>query len=231
MKDFVAKVKSNLDITQNRTLKVSLHEALKKTIILGEIPAGGRINEKELSDSLNISRTPIRQALEKLEEEKLVERIHGSGVIVKGISIRDAYEIYDIRKALDTLATTKAAKKMTPEEFDEMESLLQKADDYYKNDEIDNLLKGFRAFNQYIYDKSEMKIVPSIVIPLKEYLSYFRDLSIKSEGRSGPALKDHWIIFEGMKNKKWSKLERMIHNHLDDSLKFILKEMERRKIE
>ncbi len=63
----------------------------KKTIILGDIPAGGRINEKEISEKLNISRTPIRHALEKLEEEKLVERKHGSGVIVQGISLKDAH--------------------------------------------------------------------------------------------------------------------------------------------
>lgn len=231
MKDFVSKVKSNLDITQNRTLKVSLHEALKKTIVLGEIPAGERINEKELSDTLNISRTPIRHALEKLEEEKLVERIHGSGVIVKGISVRDAHEIYDIRKALDTLATKKAAKKMTAAEFDELEALLQKANHHYEKSEIDLLLKGFRDFNQYIYDKSEMKRLAAIVTNLKEYLSYFRDLSIKSEVRSGSALKDHWTIFEGMKNKNWNELEKIIHNHLDDSLKFVLAEMEHREIE
>jgi len=229
--NFVSIVKSNLDITQNKTLKVSLHEALKKTIILGEIPAGSRINEKELSDSLNISRTPIRNAIKNLEDERLVERVHGSGAIVRGISTNDAKEIYDIRKALDTLATTTAAKKMDAEDFAEMEKLLQKAEEYYENNETDQLLANFRHFNQYIYHYSDMKRLASIVAELREYLSYFRDMSIKSDIRSGPALKDHWKIYQGMKNKNWNELEKIIHKHLDDSLEFILNEMERREIE
>jgi len=229
--DFVAIVKNNLDITQNKTLKVSLHEALKKTVVLGEIPAGARINEKELSDALNISRTPIRNAIKQLEDEKLVERVHGSGAMVRGISTDDAEEIYDIRKTLDTLATTKAAKKMDDENFAEMKALLNEAEDYYAKDEIDQLLASFRDFNQYIYEQSEMKRLASIVLELKEYLSYFRDMSIKSDIRSGPALEDHWKIYEGMKNKKWDELEAIIHKHLDDSLKFILNEMDRREIE
>lgn len=231
MKDFVGKVKSNLNIDQNKTLKVSLHEALKETIILGEIPAGGRINEKELSDSLNISRTPIRHALEKLEEEKLVERIHGSGVIVKGISIRDANEIYDIRKALDTLATITAAKHMDEADFEEMEALLKEANHHFEANDTDQLVESFSDFNQFIFKKSEMNRLTSIIINLKEYLRYFRDLSITSKVRSGPALEDHWVIYEGMKNQDWEALEKIIHKHLNDSLDYILKEMERRGIE
>lgn len=231
LSDFVAIVRSNLDITQNKTLKVSLYEALKRTITLGEIPAGEWINEKELSDALNISRTPIRHALEKLEVERLVERIHGSGVVVRGISIRDAQEIYDIRKALDSLATITAAKKMTDEDFDEMETLLKEADAYYETKETEKLLNNFRDFNHYIYDKSEMNRLASIIIDLKEYFSYFRDMSINSVIRSGPALEDHWTIYQGMRNRDWEELEAIIYKHLDDSLKFILEEMERREIE
>lgn len=230
MSDFVSIVRGNLDITQNKTLKISLHEALKKTIVLGEIPAGNRINEKELSDTLNISRTPIRHALEKLEDEKLVERIHGSGVIVRGISKRDAREIYDIRKALDTLGTIRAAQNMSEEDFGEMKILLEEADYYYEHEETENLLKSFRDFNQYIFKKSKMQRLTTIIKNLKEYLSYFRDMSITSSVRSGPALEDHWLIYQGMKDKNWEALEKIIHKHLDDSLKFILEEMERREI-
>ena len=95
MSAIIQAVKKNLDITQNKPLKISLYEAFRKTIILGEIPAGTRINEKEFSTELNISRTPIRYALNELTKEHLVEHIPKIGVIVKGISIKDAHEIYE----------------------------------------------------------------------------------------------------------------------------------------
>ena len=63
-----------------------MYEAFRKTIILGQIPAGSRINEKEFSDTLNISRTPIRYALRQLVEEQLVEHVPKIGIVVKGIS-------------------------------------------------------------------------------------------------------------------------------------------------
>lgn len=231
MREFVEIVKENLDITQFKTLKEALYEAFKKTIILGDIPTGGRINEKEISEKLNISRTPIRHALKRLEEEKLVERIYGSGVIVQGISKKDAREIYEIRKALDTLATITAAKKMSVNDFEELEALLTQSDKYFLNKDIDKLLNSFTNFNRFIYKKSEMKRLALITDELQEYLSYFRDMSIRSEIRSGPALDDHWIIFYTMKTKNWEDLETSVHKHLDDSLTFILKEMERRNIE
>lgn len=231
MRDFVKVVQKNLEINQNKTLKDSLHEALKETIVLGDIPAGTRINEKELSESLNISRTPIRHALEKLEEQQLVERIHGSGVIVTGINKKDAVEIFDIRKSLDTLASIKAAKNMTEEDFFELENLLLEANRLYENNEIDKLTENFREFNQYIYKKSDMKRLTSIILDLKEYTDYFRVISIFSEERVEPALKGHWEILKMMKDRDWQHLEETVHNHLEDSVEFILKEMEERKIE
>ena len=120
----ITAVKNNLDLSQNVPLKVAFYEALRKTIILSEIPAGCRINEKELASALNISRTPIRYALGVLEEEKLVEHIPKRGIVVRGISLKDAIEIFDIRKALDTLAATKAMYLMTDKDFADMKKIL-----------------------------------------------------------------------------------------------------------
>ena len=93
MNPTVEAVKRNLDLTSSKPLKICTYEAFKKTIILGDIPAGERINEKEFSEQLNISRTPIRFALQELVKEQLVEHIPMVGIVVKGISMKDAYEI------------------------------------------------------------------------------------------------------------------------------------------
>lgn len=75
MNPIIEAVKNNLDLSRNIPLKIAFYNALKKTIILRQIPAGSRINEKEFSIALNISRTPIRYALGLLSEEHLVEHI------------------------------------------------------------------------------------------------------------------------------------------------------------
>jgi len=227
----VSAIKCNLDLTQNKPLKVAVYEALRKTIILGDIPAGKRINEKELSEELNFSRTPIRFALQKLVKEQLVEHVPRIGIVVKGISIKDAYEIYDIRKALDTLATIRAMERMDEQDFAELEQLLERGEYYNKTDQVDNLLQNFSDFNEFIYEKSQMLRLKEIVTNLQTYLVYFRDISIRASARRSLALNEHWLIYRGMKNQDVEQITLITHEHIDRSLQFILKEMERRKIE
>lgn len=218
-------VAKNLDLTLNESLKTLVYQAFRKTIILGEIPAGIRINEKEFAEAMNISRTPIRYAMQTLVSENLVAYQPGVGNIVKGINLADAYEIYDIRKALDILATTTAMKKMTPEDFAELKYLLDETNRLNEADEIDLVLQKFSDFNQFIYQKSQMLRLESIVTKLRDYLVYFRDIAIRAKERRDNALREHWLIYQGMTNQNKEQIEMIIHEHLDTSLLFIIKEM------
>jgi len=231
MSNIVEAVKKNLDLTQNKTLNVLIYEAFRKTIILGDIPAGTRINEKVFAEELNISRTPIRLAMKQLVNEKLVEHIPKAGIVVKGIRIKDAYEIYDIRKSLDTLATIKAMNQMTEADFQELQTLLEQGEQYNEADEIELVLKNFSDFNAFIYEKSQMPRLKSIVLELQAYLVYFRDIAIRSTKPRDKALEEHWLIFRGMKTKNVEQITLITHEHLDRSLQFILAEMERRQID
>lgn len=230
MNPIIQAVEKNLDFTQNKTLKQMVYDAFRKTIILGDIPAGTRINEKEFSDVLNISRTPIRYALQRLVSENLVEHRPRIGIIVKGISIRDAYEIYDIRKSLDALAAERAMKLMTPQDFAELTALLETGEALNTANDVDAVLKNFSDFNAFLYEKSQMPRLKAIILELQTYLVYFRDVAVRSTNRREEALAEHWLILRAMENQQAEQLQQLMHEHLDRSLTFILQEMERRKI-
>ena len=230
MNPIIQAVEKNLDFTQNKTLKQMVYDAFRKTIILGDIPAGTRINEKEFSDVLNISRTPIRYALQRLVSENLVEHRPRIGIIVKGISIRDAYEIYDIRKSLDALAAERAMKLMTPQDFAELTALLETGETLNAANDVDAVLKNFSDFNAFLYEKSQMPRLKAIILELQTYLVYFRDVAVRSTNRREEALAEHWLILRAMENQQTEQLQQLMHEHLDRSLTFILQEMERRKI-
>lgn len=230
MNAMIENVRQNLDFSQNKPLKVLVYEAFRKTIILGQIPAGSRINEKEFSDTLNISRTPIRYALRQLVDEQLVEHVPKIGIVVKGISKKDAYEIFDIRKSLDTLATIKAMEKMDEKDFLELKELLTYGDKLNEEDRVGELLANFSDFNTFIYEKSQMLRLKGIVMELRSYLLYFRDISIRSSERRSVALAEHWLIYRGMKTNNIAQIKMITQEHLDHSLQFILAEMERQKI-
>lgn len=227
MKQIVQVIKNNLDLSKNIPLKLSLYEAFKKTIILREIPAGTRINEKEFAMELNISRTPIRYALGELLKEQLVEHVPKKGIIIRGINKKDAIEIFEIRKSLDTLAAIKAMNLMSKKDYEEMEQLLHLSETYSQQGDIQNVQKTFSQFNELIYNKSQMLRLKEIVTELQTYLVYFREISLASEKRRDKAIEEHWLIYRGMKNKDNNQITLITHEHLDRSLQFILQEMEK----
>lgn len=227
MNDIIEEVKKNLEINSHLPLKLSFYEAFRKSIVSGQIPAGERINEKLFSERLNISRTPIRYALRRLAEEQLVSHTPKFGVVVRGVSIKDAHEIYDIRKALDSLAAVHAMQLMTEKDFETLRKHLETCEALNAANKVDDVLKNFSEFNEFIYEKSQMLRLKAIVTELKTYLAYFRDISIRAAERRHEALAEHWLIYRGMLNRDAAQITLVTHEHLDRSLSFILKEMER----
>jgi DNA-binding GntR family transcriptional regulator len=219
-----------MDISQNKPLKEIIYEAMRQSILMGEIPTGTRINEKKFAEQTNTSRTPVRYALQKLCEEKLVDYVPGNGMIVKGISQKDAKEIFEIRKSLDFLATKNTMNHMDDVDFQHLDALLSYTEKKNEAGEVDEVIRLFSEFNQFIYNKNEMPRLHSIVIGIQDYLSYFRNLSLYSKERRRAAIGDHRKIFYAMQKKDEEELEALINRHLDDSLFFILEEMKRREI-
>lgn len=231
MRDYIEIIKENLRISEHETLKESVYQAFHRTIILGQIPLGKRINESELSTLLNISRTPIRYALSKLADEQLVEYKQEVGMIVKGLSIKGVHEIFKIRFALETLATVEAMSKMSEKDFTALENILIEGNKYITENRIDELHVSFYKFNAFIFEMSDMPRLHDIVKELKNFVEYFRDISVGSNERRSIALNEHWLIFRGMKNKDVKQIEMIIYEHLTYSLNFIVSEMRRHNIE
>ena len=102
---------------ESRPIREIAYEVLKHAIITGEIPAGERIVETDYADRLHISRTPLREALRKLERDGLVEYVLHRGVVVRAFTIADVEEIYTIRNALEMLTLPAIIEKATEEDI------------------------------------------------------------------------------------------------------------------
>lgn len=214
-----------LDLSKNAPIKDVLFDAFKQAITLGRVPAGTSINEKQLAQSLHISRTPIRAALDMLAADRLVDRKPGSGVIVRGISKRDAEEVYEIRVVLEVLATTKAAHNMTDEDFEEMRQLLEEGQRLNAANDVDGVVNNWDEFNQFIFAKANSPRLKSIIEPLQAYTRYFRNVSAKPELRRNQALEEHWGIYLAMRFGPEKKIEQVVRAHLKNSYGLVNEEM------
>lgn len=97
------------------TVSAAAYRQLKEALLRGQIPMGARIHELELAASWRVSRTPIRDALRRLEAEGLVHAVPRRGVVVPRLSLAEAEELYEIREVLETRAARRAAERATPE--------------------------------------------------------------------------------------------------------------------
>lgn len=219
-----------LDMTRNAPLKDVLYDGFRQAITRGRIPAGTVINEKQLSQALHISRTPIRSALDQLAAERLVERKTGSGVTVLGVSVHDAEETFEIRVVLETLTTVKAARNMSEQDFEEMRLLLEEGQRLNASGDVQGVLKNWNDFNDFIYKKANSPRLQSILEPLQAYTRYFRNVSAQPDQRRSDALDEHWDIYLAMRFGPEQKIEQVVRQHLANSYTVVSKEMSNRGI-
>lgn len=227
MGDYINLIFKNVDLNKPQSLNEIVYEGVKKVIINGEIPIGERINEKELASRLNISRTPVREAIKRLKAEQLVEYIPRYGVIVKKISPEDVEEIYKIRYRLDSLASLEAMKHMTEVEYQQFYRLLEETEQLLKEGNMEKTIHLFSVFNEKIYKESKLLRLESIVFDLREYLKRFRDISLNDRLRCEKALEEHYKIIQLMEKGETKMLEKVLKDHLEYSKKFILIELEK----
>ena len=122
-------------------------------------------------------------------------------------------------------------KLMTKEDFKELNAILEESERLNNEDKVDEVLANFTTFNDFIYEKCQMTRLREIVFELRTYVIYFRDLSIRSSERRTKALEEHKLIYRGMLNNDVEQITLITHEHLDRSLQFILKQMEKLHID
>lgn len=225
MTDYMDEFVRNTNFNQNKPIREIVYEGLRKTVISGIIPVGERIVEKEYAERLNISRTPVREAIRRLEEEELVENIPRVGVVVKRISEEDIIEVYKIRQSLEVLATITAMEHITKEEMDELEQLLDLTEQKNKEGDVKEVIRLFGEFNSLIYKASRMKRLASMISKLNDYIKKFRDISIADDKRREKALVEHRAILKAIEEKNTKDIDKLIKEHLDISLDIVYSTM------
>lgn len=216
---------NNTDLSQNKPIREVVYESLRSTLISGKVPIGERIVEKEYAQRLNISRTPVREALKQLELEDLVEYIPRLGVVAKQITKDDVIEIYRIRESLELLVIFEAMENIFPNEIEEISSLLDLTEKLNQEGKIDEVIDLFREFNSLIYKSSKMRRLPIMISNLNSYLQRFRNISILDDERREKALLEHRQILNAIVARDKALAEEIIKSHLNISLNVVLKEI------
>jgi len=216
-------------ISEVKQLRDIIFEHLKQEILDGEIKPDDRLIEREIAAKLNVSRTPIREALRKLESEGFVEHLPRKGVVVRGFNITEIEEIYEIRKELECLAVRHAIKNIADYDIHRMKDILEELEKAEKGDLIQSTSKGLYEFDEWILNTAQMPLMKNFVHILRESLIRYRKINLSKAPRRQSAISEHKAILQAIINKDVVQAEKLTIEHINNSKEELLKNYQLQK--
>ena len=223
-------MKNKLKMENYELLSQKTYHILKRAIVRGDLAPNSKLVLTEIAKSLEISNTPIREAINKLASEGLVKVIPNKGIIVKEINIDDFKEILQIRAFLDGLIAKLASEKITDEEIDEMMGVIHEMEYTVKRDDRLNYNDLDIQFHDFLLNITGNNKLKEIYNNLINQSNRFRLRTLKIPDRMGKSLKEHKEIALKIKERNTDEANRVSQEHIENISKSI-EEDEKKKVE
>lgn len=195
------------------SLADQVFERLENDIIQGIYPRGEILTELKLVEQLGVSRTPIREALRRLEQERLIEE-SGKGSVVLGITSDDLVDIMNIRQHIEGLCAYYACVNMTEEGLKELQHIIDLQDFYYAKWDTDHLQKADDMFHDAICELSRRNVIRDTLVPLHRKTRRYRRNALLDKDRATQSLKEHHAILDAMLTRDPEKVKAAMDFHM-----------------
>ena len=208
---------------KRKPLRIEVYEFLKESITKGGLKPGQKLNEIDLGNHLGISRTPIREALMRLEHEGLVTMDPGKGAVVSAISKVDLGEIYPIVASLEGLAARIAAANMEPADTRKLKKLNDQMIKAARAGDAPAFMKLNSEFHQTFLDKCTNQRLSILVSSYKDTIYRFRIFSLNMPDRMHHSIEEHKRIIEAFERKDGEQAEQLLRHHVEQGRKSLEK--------
>jgi len=198
----VRNIFSTIKLDNYKPLRELVFAAMREAIVKGELKPGERLMEVQLAEEMGVSRTPVREAIRKLELEGLVVMVPRKGAYVAGLTLKDAANVFEIRGSLEGLAAALAAERITEEEINDLDRVLEDIAKAGEKGDVDTIIKKDMEFHQKLFSATRNERLAQIISNLKEQIDRFRIKSFTNPKR----LKS--VILEHKKNPRCYKKRR-----------------------
>ena len=197
-----------------KPLREIVLEALREAIVNGVLIPGERLMEIQLAEEMGVSRTPVREAIRKLELEGFVVMIPRKGAYVAGVSFKDVKDVFEIRAALEGLAAGLAAEKVTQEEIELMERAL-----HYEREpaSLEEMVQSDTDFHALLYKASRNERLIQILANLREQIQRFRTTSLAVPGRGKNAIQEHRAMVDAIARHDVEDAQSLATAHIENA--------------
>lgn len=205
-------------LNESPSLDKLAYDQIKEAILTFEFLPNQALIEGELASQLGISKTPVRDALMRLEKEGLVVRVAYKGTYVSDINNDDMANIFQIRMALEGLAIRLAASLLTADDLLHMEGLLDAHKEALAARDFSRVSKINSEFHNVIISRCANPLLQQMLLNLDDHLKRYRLLSISQGVRMGKSVPEHQAIFSALQERDPDKAEQAMRAHLESAM-------------
>ena len=194
------------------------YDYLKANIFSGHFIPGERLAEEHLAEELGVSRTPVREALHKLEQEGLIEPLESRGFCVPRDSLEEIEDLFDIRTVLEGYTLKLICERITDEQIAMLEGLIDKADDALRRKRIDEVFQWNTQFHDTLHSLvADKRRFHSLIVNMRKYVLRYRKDTLQYLGAGKRASDGHRQILLALKLKDPELCERVMRVHIRQS--------------
>lgn len=202
------------------TLADQVFERLENDIFTGVYARGTVLTETRLCEELGVSRTPIREALKRLEQEHIIESI-SKGMVVIGVSREDALTIYEVRKRIEGMAAALCAKNATDEQIAQMRDAVELQEFCAEKEDSEKVRTLDTRFHDLIYRSCGSVVLYDTLMPLHKKIQKYRKASVEVHGRAEESAGEHRRIYEAIAAHDPAAAEAAMLDHIARAERFI----------
>ncbi len=200
--------------TDRMGVKDRVYKKIKEDVIEGKLEPGKRLKEVDLAKNMEASRTPIREALARLEKEGLVAPLPHRGYKVAELNKGNIEEVFGVREVLESYAGELATHRITWESIQELEAVLEQSEKQSGKGNWDSILELNTRFHETITVASGNRLVLSFLDQLNNHILRYRSLLIKHTYLFSETLKDHQSILHFLKIRDHQAVHHSISEHV-----------------
>ncbi len=209
---------------EHKTISLAdqVFDHLENDILSGKYQRGEILTESKLSAELGVSRTPIREALRRLEQEHIIEE-SGKGSVVIGINEKDLEDIFMIRKSLECQVAALAAKNRTEEQLKQLREALEFQEFYLNKKDPDQIKLMDSRFHETLYKLSGSTAFYDTLEPLHKKIQKYRRASVTNSSRAEASVAEHRKIYEAIEAKNTALAAKYASEHVENAYKHIMR--------
>lgn len=207
---------NQFQIRNYKPLGEVVFEYLRNSILNGDLKPGERLMEIALAEQLGVSRTPVREAIRKLEKEKFVEMIPRKGAYVADLTVKDILDVLEIRLVLEGFASSLAAKKMSEENREKLKTLVDEFQGCLENMDRSGMIAKDNEFHDLIYRSSDNSKLIEMVQDLHDQYQRFRLVYYNEFDNFAEIQKNHMEILNAIISNDTDSARRLAEEHIQD---------------